>query len=53
MSQMKILNKWAQGKRVGLVMISQQLAVGAELCFEFMKLIKAGERIEVLSSLQE
>lgn len=36
---------------MGLVMSAQQLAVGAEPCFEFPKLIKAGERIEALSSI--
>jgi hypothetical protein len=38
------LNKWAKGKPLGLVMMAEQLAVGAEACFEYLKLIKAGER---------
>jgi hypothetical protein len=32
-------------------MMAQQLAIGAEPCFEFLKLIKSGDRIEVFSSL--
>ena len=37
--------RWAKGKPVRLVIMAQQLAVGAEPCFEFLKLIKPGERI--------
>lgn len=39
---MKYLREWAKGKPLGLVMIPQQFAIGAESCFEFLKLIKAG-----------
>ncbi len=46
---MKHLNQWAKGKPLGLVMMAEQLAVGAEACFEFLRLIKAGEKIEALS----
>ena len=47
----RVLDEWAKGKPLGLVIIAQQLAVGAEPCFEFLKLIKSGDRIEVFSSL--
>ena len=43
------LADWAKGKPPGLVMIAQQFAIGAEACFEFLKLVKAEERIEALS----
>jgi hypothetical protein len=46
---MNKLAEWAKGKPLGLVIIAQQAAVGAESCFEFLKSIKAGEKIEVLS----
>ena len=36
MEKMKQLNNWAKGKPLGLVMIAQQLAVGAEPCFQFL-----------------
>lgn len=49
--QMNKLIEWGVGKPVGLVIIAQQLAVSAESCFEFLKLIKAGEKIEALSSM--
>ena len=45
------LNEWAKGKPEILVIIAQQLAVGAEACFQFLKLIKSGDRIEAFSSL--
>jgi hypothetical protein len=48
---MEKLNEWAKGKPPGLVIMAQQLAVGAEPCFEFLKLIKSGDRIEGFSSL--
>ena len=47
---MRKLNEWAKGKPVGLVIMAQQLAIGAELCFELLKKIKAGDRIELFSS---
>jgi hypothetical protein len=47
--KMNKLAEWAKGKPLGLVIIAQQAAVGAESCFEFLKSIKAGEKIEVLS----
>jgi len=50
---MEKLKKWANGKPVGLVIIAQQLAVGAEACFEILRLIKAGEKIEALSAVQK
>jgi hypothetical protein len=34
----KSINEWAKGKPLGLVMIAQQFAGGAEPCFEFLKL---------------
>jgi hypothetical protein len=40
---MNKLDKWAMGKPLGLVIIAQQMAVGAEACFEILKLIKAGQ----------
>lgn len=49
MAKIDEIKKWAKGKPLGLVMIAQQSAVGAEPCFQFLKLVKAGERIEVLS----
>ena len=51
MEKMKHLSNWAKGKPLGLVMIAQQLAVGAESCFESLMLIKSGDRIEAFSSL--
>ena len=45
------LGKWAKGKPLGLVMIAQQFAISAEPCFEFLRLVKAGERVEGYSSL--
>jgi hypothetical protein len=48
---MKHLNQWAKGKPLGLVMAAQQLAISAEECFEYLKLIKSGEKIEALSSI--
>jgi hypothetical protein len=49
--KMFYLNKWAKGKPLGLVMIAEQLAVGAEQCFQLLKLIKSGDRIEAFSSM--
>jgi hypothetical protein len=49
--KMRKLNEWAKDKPLGLVMIAQQFAVGAEPCFQFLKLIKSGDRIEAFSSL--
>ena len=43
------LKEWAKGKPIGLVIMAQQLAVGTGACFEFLRLIKAGEKIGVLS----
>ena len=51
MEKMKYLNNWAKGKPLGLVMIAQEFAVDAEACFQFLKLIKSGDRIEAFSSL--
>jgi len=48
---MNELGKWAMVKPLGLVMVAQQLAISAEACFEVLKLVKAGERIEAFSSL--
>jgi hypothetical protein len=48
---MKHLAQWAKGKPLGLVVVAQQLAISAEECFEYLKLIKSGEKIEALSSL--
>lgn len=48
---MKQLNEWAKGKPQGLVIMAQQFAVAAEPCFEFLKKIKLGDRIEAFSSL--
>jgi hypothetical protein len=48
---MKWLNEWAKGKPLGLVIMAQQFAVSAEPCFEFLEMIKSGDRIEALSSL--
>lgn len=45
------LQKWAKGKPLGLVMVAQQFAIGAEPCFEFFRLVKAGEQIEGYSNL--
>jgi len=47
--KMNKLGEWAMGKPLGSVIIAQQAAVGAEARFEILKLIKTGERIEVLS----
>jgi hypothetical protein len=49
--KMSGLNEWAKWRTVGLVIMAQQLAVGAESCFEFLRLIKSGDRIEAFSSL--
>ena len=38
-----------EGETLGLVMIAEQLAVGAETCFEFLKRIKSDDRIEPFS----
>jgi hypothetical protein len=48
---MKYLNRWAKGKHLGLVMIAQRLAISGEGCFEFLRLIKSGEKIGLLSSI--
>jgi hypothetical protein len=45
------LNKWAKGKPLGLVMMAEQFAVSVGACFEFLRLIKAGEKIEAVSSV--
>jgi hypothetical protein len=42
------LGEWAKGKLLGLIMIAQQVAVGAKVGFEFLKLIYTGARIEAL-----
>ena len=41
---MKWLNEWAKRKPLGLVRVAQQLAVSVEACFEFLKMIKSGEK---------
>lgn len=43
------MSEWGKDKPIGLRMVAQQLAVGAEPVFKFLKLIKAGERIELFS----
>jgi len=43
---MKALSNWSKNKPIGLVIIAQQIAVSAEPCSEFLKLLKVGERIE-------
>lgn len=48
---MRYLKKWGKGKPPVLVMMAQQLTVSAESCFVFLRLVKAGERIEVFSSI--
>jgi hypothetical protein len=48
---MQHLKEWARGKPLGLAIVGQQLAVSTEGCFEFLKLIKSGEKIETLSSI--
>ena len=48
---MNHLKEWAKGKPLGLVMVAQQFAISAEACFEFLRLIKAGEKINVLPSI--
>jgi hypothetical protein len=45
------LTKWGKGKPLGLVIVAEQLAISAEPCFQFLKLIKSGDRIEAFSSL--
>jgi hypothetical protein len=47
------LNEWAKDKPYFLVMMAQQLAGGTETCFKVLKLVKAGERIEVLSCVPD
>lgn len=49
--KVETLGEWAMGKPLGSVIIAQQAAGGAEACFEFLKLIKTGERIEGCSSV--
>lgn len=49
--KMSKLGEWAKGKPLGLVIVAQQAAIGAEECFEYLKLIKSGEKIETLSSI--
>jgi hypothetical protein len=48
---MKHLNEWGKGKVLGLVIMAQQLAVSVEPFFEFLKLIKSGDRVKDFSSL--
>lgn len=43
------MSKWRKGKPIPLVIMAEQIAVGAEPCFEFLELVKAGERIGDLS----
>ena len=43
LKKMSGLNEWAKGKPVGLVIMAQQFAVGAEACFEFLKLASVNE----------
>ncbi len=40
------LHAWAQDKPLVVAIVSQQLAVSAELCYKFLNLIKRGERPE-------
>jgi len=48
---MQHLKEWARGKPLGLAIVGQQLAVSTEGCFEFLRLIKSGEKIEALLSI--
>ncbi len=50
---MNKLKNWGNGKPELLVIAAQQFAVGAEPCFQFLKLIKSGDRIEAFSSLSK
>jgi hypothetical protein len=50
---MNKLKKWGNGKPQLLVMVAQQLGVGAEACFEFLRMIKVGEKIEALLRIQK
>jgi hypothetical protein len=49
--RMRKLNEWAKGNPQGLVIMAQQFTVAAEPCFEFLKMIKSGDRMEAFSSL--
>jgi len=42
----KKLDEWAKSKPIVLAIIAQQIAVSAEPCSEFLKLLKIGERIK-------
>ena len=42
---MRYLDEWAKDKPQILVIIAQQIAIGAESFFEFLISIKAGEQI--------
>lgn len=48
---MKYLNQWGKGKPLGLIIMAQQLAVSTKACFEFLRLIKSGEKIEAHSAM--
>ncbi|MCD6353726.1 MAG: hypothetical protein J7M06_05900 [Proteobacteria bacterium] len=43
---MRYLDEWAKDKPQILVIIAQQIAIGAESFFEFLISVKAGERID-------
>jgi len=51
LKKMDRLGVWAKGRPLGLVMIAQQAAVGAEGCFEFVKLTMAGENVRTVQTL--
>jgi len=40
------LDKWAKNKPIPIAIFAQQIAVSAKPCYEFLKLLKVGERIE-------
>lgn len=42
---MRELNKWAKDRPLGLVIMAQQSAVGAESVFKWLKSIKVEERL--------
>ena len=43
---MKKLDKWAIDKPIAIAIVAQQIAVSAETCCEFLKLLKVGERVD-------
>jgi len=42
----KKLDEWAKDRPIALAIIAQQIAVSAEPCSEFLKLLKVGELFE-------